>query len=213
MRSTRLMPLLLLPLLAAATSPVAPHGEYVEARTASVFAGACHYNGERVTEGKSAVMAWRIDGGSFDGVDLKGVRVVAAVACDDNLAVREAARRSAVIIDADTDTRAAAATAWVKSRAGEQLGTVVRVDRGPVTIGREGETVTVAAAGFATMRVRAMPDRACCSQPELVWYPPLMPIADRRVGYTEKARLDAAGVGPTWDRADENSAFLGTFGR
>ena len=34
-------------------------GDYVEARTASVFAGACHYNGELVTTGRDAIMAWR----------------------------------------------------------------------------------------------------------------------------------------------------------
>ena len=33
-------------------------GDYVEARTASVFAGACHYNGELVTTGRDAIMAW-----------------------------------------------------------------------------------------------------------------------------------------------------------
>ena len=58
-----------------------------------------------------------------------------------------------------------------------------------------------------------MPDRACCSQPELVWYQPLMPIEGRRVGYTESAWLDAASIGSTWQRSDENSAFYGTFDR
>ncbi len=37
---------------------VALTGDYVEARTASVFAGACHFNGEVVTTGRDAVMAW-----------------------------------------------------------------------------------------------------------------------------------------------------------
>ena len=32
-------------------SEVAPSGAYAEARTASVFAGACHYNGELMSDG------------------------------------------------------------------------------------------------------------------------------------------------------------------
>ena len=36
---------------------VSLRGDYVEVRTASVFAGACHYNGEVVTTGRDAMMA------------------------------------------------------------------------------------------------------------------------------------------------------------
>ena len=35
-------------------------GDYVEVRTASVFAGACHFNGEVTTTGRDALMAWNI---------------------------------------------------------------------------------------------------------------------------------------------------------
>ena len=35
-------------------------GDYVEARTASVFAGACHYNGELTTTGREAELAWHV---------------------------------------------------------------------------------------------------------------------------------------------------------
>src|SRR4051812_25978560 len=109
----RLMPLLVLPFIGAAAPPPSAqsspvHGEYVEVRTASVFAGACHYNGERVTEGKSAVLAWKIEGGSFNGSDLSGVKVLAAVACDDNLAEAGASRKASIVVDADTDARAKA---------------------------------------------------------------------------------------------------------
>lgn len=47
-------------------------GDYVETRTASVFAGACHYNGELTTTGRDALMAWNVVSGSWRGVDLAG---------------------------------------------------------------------------------------------------------------------------------------------
>lgn len=217
-----LVSVLLLSLMGAASVPptVTPtvatnavRGEYVEVRTASVFAGACHYNGERVTEGRSALSGWNIEGGSFDGVDLAGVKVLAAIACDENLAESSAARRSALTVDADTDAKAAAAVAWIKAQCADQLGVVILVRRAPVAFSDESEAFTVSSKEFGSLSVKPMPDRACCTQPQLVWYQPLMPVGDRRVGYMQSASLDYSGVGPTWQRADENSAIYGRFGR
>src|SRR3989475_5349023 len=74
-------------------------GDYVEARTASVFAGACHYNGEVTTTGRDALMAWNVTSGQWRGVDLTGVRIMAIVTADANLSDNSAARRSEVIIN------------------------------------------------------------------------------------------------------------------
>ena len=71
---------------AAAPRSAAP---YVEARTAEVFTGGCIMNGEAATTGREALLAWKVDRGSFDGVALDGLAVVAAVAGDTNLGIRE----------------------------------------------------------------------------------------------------------------------------
>lgn len=212
----RLSPLMLLPLLAAvpvkvASPAVVVHGDYVEVRTASVFAGACHYNGERVTEGKSAVLAWNITGGSINGVDLAGVKVMAAIACDDNLAEASAARKTEFRVDAKTDQQAAAAVDWAKQQAGSQFGQVVAVHRGAIAFKHDADEFDVSADKFAQLKVQPMPDAGCCSQPHLVWYQPLTKIDARRVGYTQSA-VYTGGTGVTWNRTDENSAFYGTFG-
>ena len=41
-------------LSAFATASDLPAGRYVESRTAAVFAGACHYNGEYCADGREA---------------------------------------------------------------------------------------------------------------------------------------------------------------
>src|SRR5690242_19783704 len=74
-------------------------GDYVEVRTASVFAGACHYNGEVVTTGRDALMAWNVTSGKWQGVDLTGVRALAIVSADVNLGEANAPRQSEIIID------------------------------------------------------------------------------------------------------------------
>ena len=79
-------------------------GEYVEARTAEVFTGGCLMGSEAGTVGKEAVLAWKVDRGSFNGVPVDGLSVIAAVVGDRNLGIVEigggkAATRSAVFVD------------------------------------------------------------------------------------------------------------------
>ena len=64
-------------------------GDYVEARTAEVFAGGCIMSSEAETIGRQAVLAWRIRSGEFNDVTLDGLSVMAAVSGDRNLGIRE----------------------------------------------------------------------------------------------------------------------------
>src|SRR6266480_7857718 len=65
------------------------NGAYVEARTAEVFTGGCIMNSEAETMGRQAVLAWKVDRGSFNGVMLDGLSVVAALSGDRNLGMVE----------------------------------------------------------------------------------------------------------------------------
>src|SRR5262245_28176217 len=90
------------PLLAGANGHVS--GTYVEARTAEVFTGGCIMGSEAETVGKQAVLAWKIESGTFNGVALDGLSVVAALAGDRNLGIQEIGGgtplvKSAVFVD------------------------------------------------------------------------------------------------------------------
>src|SRR5437667_1665608 len=90
------------PLLAAGKGSVS--GAYVEARTAEVFTGGCIMNSEAETMGRQAVLAWKVDRGSFNGVSLDGLAVVAALSGDRNLGMVEMGGakptvRSAMFVD------------------------------------------------------------------------------------------------------------------
>ena len=197
---------------AGCPSPAGPiTGDYVEARTASVFAGACHYNGERVTSGNQAVAAWHVAGGSWSGTDLAGVTAVAAVTSPSNLADADPGRSCELVVDAKTDAQAAAMVDLLRTECGGQLGRVTDVRRSSITFRDEAHAYTVAADGFAEMSVRPMPNNECCSQPHMVWYAPLTKLVGRKVGYTTLAHYDAGTGGDGWQRADENSAFYGSF--
>lgn len=187
-------------------------GVYVEARTASVFAGACHYNGELTTAGREAVLAWSVKEGSWGGVSLAGVRAVAVIGSEANLTDSVAVRRAELIVDSHASAAQAAALARaVESAYGRVLGRVVVVRRAPVSFSVEGRSFKVSAPGAASLDVEAMPDDLCCRMPQLVWYTPLVPVEGRKVGYTRTASYAGGAAGEAWQRTGENGAFYGTF--
>ena len=186
-------------------------GEYVEVRTASVFAGACHYNGEVVTTGRDALMAWNVTSGKWQNVDLTGVRAMAIVNSNSNLAEADAARQSEVIIDSTaTREQAQAMLSALKEKYASSLGRIVEVRNAPVTFEHKDRSYTVK-ADDATINVEAMPNDLCCKMPNLVWYKPLVGIENRKVGYTINASYGGRKVSDPWSRSGENSAFYGVF--
>src|SRR5438067_13690786 len=90
------------PLVAGGKGSV--NGSYVEARTAEVFTGGCIMGSEAETVGKQAVLAWKVDRGTYNGIAIDGLSVVAAVSGDRNLGMTEmggakATVRSALFVD------------------------------------------------------------------------------------------------------------------
>jgi len=190
---------------------VSLRGDYVEVRTASVFAGACHYNGEVVTTGRDAMMAWKVNSGKWQGIDLSGVRVLAVVSADANLAENNAGRQSEIIIDSQASRQQALAMVnALKEKYAASLGRVVEVRTAPISFERNGRTYAVV-TDEAAINVEGMPNDLCCRMPNLVWYAPLVGLENRKVGYTSKALYNGKVVGEPWSRSGENSAFYGTF--
>ena len=54
-------------------------GVYMETRTCAVYTGPCFANAEMGLTGKDAIMAWSIESGAHDGVDVAGLNVVVVV--------------------------------------------------------------------------------------------------------------------------------------
>ena len=190
---------------------VSLRGDYIEVRTASVFAGACHYNGEVVTTGRDAMMSWNVTSGKWQGVDLAGVRVMAIVGADANLSESHAARKSEIVIDSQASrTQALAMVNALKEKYAAALGNVVAVRSAPVSFERDGRSYS-AVTTDAAINIEAMPNDLCCRMPNLVWYTPLVGLENRKVGYTSQAFYSGKVVSEPWSRSGENSAFYGTF--
>ena len=61
------------------SASAAIRGDYMEARSADVYTGACIANSEVGLTGKEAILAWKIQDGSWNGVNLSGLAVVGVV--------------------------------------------------------------------------------------------------------------------------------------
>src|SRR5690349_17823604 len=106
-----------------------PSGAYVEARTASVYAGSCHYGGEATVAGREAVLAWSFTSGSYADVRLAGMSLVALVVGDRNLADANVHRSSFVYVpESATAAQRDAALAWLRDTRADLVGDIARVD-------------------------------------------------------------------------------------
>src|SRR5438876_10785292 len=113
-------------------------GQYVEARTAEIFTGGCVMGSEAETMGKQAVLAWKVDRGSVNGVSLDGLSVVAALSGDVNLGIHEiggqrATVKSAVVVDERANAaQRIALVAMATELAKGNVGTVINVTSAPI---------------------------------------------------------------------------------
>jgi hypothetical protein len=192
-------------------------GEYVEARTAEVFAGGCIMNSEAETMGRQAVLAWRITSGAFNGVPLDGLTVIAAVAGDRNLGMREMGGEAPTAVKAiiTVDPRATAAqrtalVAVVRELTGGLITQVVRVDTAPMRFATSANYVEVSAADtlLLTIKKEMTHDPSCGA---MQWFKPFTQMAHSSMGVAEAHSFSGAGLGTKWSAPDKRSAFWGTF--
>lgn len=200
-------------LLSSSAAPSAPHGRYVEARTATVFAGACHFGAQATTQGRGALLAWHIDAGAYDGIDLTNADIAVVLAASENLADAGVARRSWIYVsDRATPGVQRAALAWLRAQYTGVLGDVVGVYSVPLALALEPERYRVQSAGRFELAGELLPNRACCSMPFNVWYRPFVALDDPVVGCDREFRVSDPALRERWSRPDENAAFVGRFG-
>lgn len=187
-------------------------GEYLETRTANVYIGACHANGESVTTGREAMLVWHIKEGSSGTVKLDGLNAVAVVAAGDNLAWDTENRRAVIYVDARaTGAQGKALVEALTEQYGKTLGKIVAVKTAPIEFVRKDLEYTVRVPGVANLKVSRY---ACkhCVMPHNIWYQPLIQIKNSLVG---KAALSEYRGAPemqrAWFRTDENNSYVGDF--
>jgi hypothetical protein len=201
---------------AAAGSPSSVSGDYVEARTAEVFAGGCIMSSEAETIGRQAVLAWRIGRGTYDGVALDGLSVVAAVSGDHNLGIgeiggtRPSLVRAALIVDHNASPRQQKAlVGLVEAMAGELIDEVVQVTAAPIEFSADGHAVKVSAGDARLSVSRHVHHDPNCGA--MQWFHPLASGTTTAIGLADVHTFSGSALGTRWSDPHKKSAFVGTF--
>lgn len=189
-------------------------GVYVEARTAEVFTGACLMGSEAETTGRQAVLAWKVDRGSVNGVSLDGLSVVAAVIGDKNLGIYELGgekpiSRSALFVDVRANAAQRQALVTMAKELSSVVGTVVSVTAAPIEFADKATEIDVAAPKVALSIDKHAEHAPGCGAEQ--WFHPLALINDSTIGMAKTHSFSGSELGSKWSDPDKVSAFFGTF--
>ena len=203
-------------------------GNYLEARTADVYVGACFANSEVGLIGKEAVLGWQVTKGGWNGVPLAGLSVVGVVRASHTLGdpYHSALPASSVVVvdERATAEQEQALVGFVRSQAPELFEHVLDVSKAPIEFvvgegqganGREspGPTSKLVVGGLARIVTRAIRKHdASCANPE-VYYPPLAQVEQAVPAFATTHEFKGNGLGTVWSVPNRPSAFVATFAR
>jgi hypothetical protein len=201
-----------------ASDPGAVSGDYVEVRTAQVFAGGCIMGSEGEAAGREAILAWRVARGAVNGVKLDGLSVVAAATADNNLGTPDLGGapahvlKSVVLVDQRaTPAQRDALIAMARTLAPAVVQSVVETRAVPITFERSGESVRLRASEASFDVVTGVPHSPNCGA--LKWFEPLARTDNAEIGVTLSQEWSGTALGPRWKQVsdDKRSSFVGTF--
>jgi hypothetical protein len=195
-------------------------GQYLEVRTADVYTGPCYANSEVNITGHEAVLAWRIEKGSWQNVALDGLSVVAVVRASSTLGdpySNPLPARSLLIVDERaSEAQRAALVSLARAQSGSLLNGIEAVEAAPVRLvvnqgGRHGFAI-LEAGNLARVSTRAITSRDSLCHNEEVYYPPLAANLDHAMpAVATESTYRGNHLGVNWSESGRRSAFVGAF--
>lgn len=198
-------------------------GEYLESRTCDVYTGPCFANGDISLAGREAVMAWKVDSGSWAGQDVSGLGVALVVKGNDTLGFGGSFTlfnpdpiKSVILVDENaTESQKTALVDFVKSNAPKLTKDVERIDSAKIELTNDHVTgkATFTAGKVAKIETRGLKKGDCICSNEVVFYPPLTNIENSHPVYTLNMSYEGKGLAAQWTLVNRRSAFMGTFSK
>ena len=208
---------LLVPVAVSANGGI--RGDYLEIRTSDVYTGPCFANAEVNLTGREAVIAWKVREGSWQGVNLAGLTVVAVVKAKSTLGDPYAnpyPARSVIIVDAKAEAQQERALVdFARSAGGELLANVVKVRKATIETDFSGEEgyASVKAGELVDLKTRALNEKDHLCGNEMVYYPPLTEVTNAIPSYTLAHAFRGDELNSTWSCPLKRSAFVAEFAR
>jgi hypothetical protein len=196
------------------------NGNYIEARTADVYTGPCFANAEAGLVGKLAVFGWKVNTGSWQGVDLNGLSVVGVVKATNTLGDVHASAypvKATLIVDSRANAeQRLALQSFARRMGGDLLNDIVKVDYAPIELTVQDGNIhsaaaTLTAGSLAKIQTRAIneSDHICAN--EELWYPPLTKVAHAMPAFALEHSFQGDALGETWRSPFKRSGFVGIF--
>jgi hypothetical protein len=216
--SYRLLSLALVAVAIPAAAADQISGTYLESRTCQVYTGPCFANAETALAGRDAVMAWNIEAGKKNNVDLKGLSVVMVVTGNDTLGYQgvedPTQLKSAIIVDSKASAEQRdALISFVKEHTGRAGKEVVRVDAVPISMSLDTAELkgNLQAGELVKLSTRKAKPGDCICSNEVAFYPPLAQVERFVPGVSIEAEYKGRGLGTTWSTPDSRSSYMGEF--
>lgn len=195
-------------------------GEYLESRTCDVYTGPCFANAEMELAGKEALMAWKVEEGSWNNISLSGLGVAVVVTAqgtlgDDGVFGMKIGKTKSVILVDEKASKAqrVALIAFAKDSAKELAKNVASIQSVPFELKNDhlsGKGM-FKAGEIAKIETRGLRKGDCVCTNETVFYKPLTKIYDSSAAYSKTMSYTGKGLNNTFTNHAMRSSFLGTF--
>lgn len=191
-------------------------GEYLEARNADVWTGPCFANGEMNIVGNKATLAWKVAKGSYNGVRLDGLAVVAVVLGDNTFGIDKPVRTRTLFLVDQTATRSQkdALVSMARELAGTTIQDVVAVESKPIELSTaycDGKGCARLNAGVVRITTRCLHEGDSICGHEDIYYPTLAKVEGPYAAYAKEHSFTGRHFGETFSHGNARSAVLGGF--
>lgn len=203
----------------AATASAEIRGHYVESRNAEIYASHCFANSEVGIKGDMAVMAWSIESGAFEGVDVSNLSVAAVIRASSTLGDpfgNPLPTRAVLIVDEKADApQRAALEAFVKKSSNGLVDEIVNTESAPIALSFDGDlhakTATLTAGDFIKVSTRPIQATDSLCHLDNIYYGPLVELDHAMPAFSKVTAFQVDGLGKKLTDHSRSSVYLGSF--
>jgi hypothetical protein len=192
----------------------APRGSLLELHSCEVYAGPCVVNSEAPQEGRCMVRAWDFAGGTFNGLDLAGLKVAVLQLSADNLADTDSKSGKAVVYVPESATVAQrnALVAWLKSSQADFHPADLQIRAAKLEFTKSEKGYAFSAGNFVAIKTASLEQCVMGSCGETLWYQPRSATSLFTVAVNHGSSVNEPLLNFKWNDSGNRSIFLGRFG-
>lgn len=222
MHKSALMCLMLLgtTLQISSTSAEELLGTYLESRSCDVYTGPCFANGEMGMAGKEALLAWKVEQGSRNGIELTGLSVALVLKSENTLGddgvfpAQPGKIKSVILVDEQaSEDQQAALVDFVKKTASHYTRDVLAVEKTPMKLESNFDTheAIFEAGKTAKIETRGLGAHDCICTNETAFYQPLVDVLYASPAFSVNHAYSGKELDTTWNVSGSRGSYIAAF--